>query len=634
MERWYWIELIGFDNELPDFGVESFLSRNVTTTGVSLLFSHIDFLFAKGEFLPKTACSYGGHEYNRERRRQNWTVTQLQGLVGELKKRGVKVFISSFDMTNEITDPAWLCHNRNGEARKIISPIKRIGDRLVGDEVIDRINRAIDLYGFDGVHLADGLSSNRRTIEDGDFTLSFCSDSGIDIPSELMKDDIDSYKKRREWILLNARSEWTSFISDRWAEFYDRVFEKIKKPVMFNNAWTRDSFETLYRYGLDYRRCHPKEAFAVMIEENSATRSITATCDEGGVELPLSYRTSLTYEYALMQQDIKITANGLKQIALAPISDTMEQWDALRHCPTELTRSIVRRYNNFVYRDGKFEVCSDAPLYCLSDGIPANDWQWLASVENYRIPLPLGADGFAAVCNPDTLNRELEHYCATKHYFGSDLLKSLAVGGLNMGVQLPLSEVEGFSGAKCLVVTNLNAYTHEQKLMLAKSPLPLFAIGEDTELPLKCDARYDGEYIGAALYNAHGTELKLDTLKALDKVIEYTPSANCEIWTESLSCKRVDESFFSELCRLLNTAFEADIPRDHRVKAFSFVCEDGKYVLLSNDEYVYNVCTVDTFSELDHAEALMKYKGYKVNTDKNSFTVRIPPRCAEIVKIN
>ena len=38
MERWYWIELIGFDNESSDFGVDNFLSRNVTTTGVSLLF--------------------------------------------------------------------------------------------------------------------------------------------------------------------------------------------------------------------------------------------------------------------------------------------------------------------------------------------------------------------------------------------------------------------------------------------------------------------------------------------------------------------------------------------------------------------------------------------------------------------
>ena len=165
-----------------------------------------------------------------------------------------------------------------------------------------------------------------------------------------------------KWILKNSRLEWIRFISERWAEFYNKLFEKIKKPIMFNNAWTRDSFESLYRYGLDYRKCHANEAFAVMIEENSATRAITAACDEGDVEFPLSHRKSFTYEYALMQQNIRIVTDGLKQISLTPISDTLEQWDALRHCPTELMRSIVRRYNNFVFRNGSFEVCSDAPL--------------------------------------------------------------------------------------------------------------------------------------------------------------------------------------------------------------------------------------------------------------------------------
>ena len=250
MERWYWIELIGFDNEASDFGVESFLSRNVSTTGVSILFSHIDFVFEEGELLPETACSYFAHEYNSERRRQNWTATQLKGLVKALKDRGVKVFLSSFDMTERITDPQWLTYGENGMPKRLVYPIKRIGDRYVGDEILDRIDRAIERYGFDGLHLADGLSSNRRSIENGDFSVSFCADSKIDIPDELMVDSVEFYHKRREWILKNAHVQWIKFIRDRWADFYTKVFEKIKKPVMFNNTWTRDSFEALYRYGL------------------------------------------------------------------------------------------------------------------------------------------------------------------------------------------------------------------------------------------------------------------------------------------------------------------------------------------------------------------------------------------------
>ncbi|MBE6667763.1 MAG: hypothetical protein E7607_05600 [Ruminococcaceae bacterium] len=632
MERWYWIELIGFDNESPDFGVDKFLSRNVTTTGVSILFSHIDFLFENNHVLPKNACSYGGHEYNSERRRQDWTKEQLRGLVSTLKERGIKVFLSCFDMTKSITDPAWLTYGNEGTPRHGISPIKRMGARTVGDEIIDRINIAIDFYGFDGLQLADGLSSNRRSIEIGDFSASFCADSEIKIPKELMGENTEAYVKRREWILKNARIEWTRFIADRWAEFYDKVFEKIKKPIMFNNAWTRDSFEALYRYGLDYRKCHASEAFAVMVEENSATRSITAACDEGDVDFPLSQRKNFTYEYALMQQNIRLVTNGLKQIALAPISDTMEQWDALRHCPTELMRSIVRRYNNFVFRNGRFEVCSDAPLYCLSDGIPATDWQWLASTESYRIPLP-DRVCFAAVCNPDTLDTELEHFCQRKHYFGSALLNELVMGGLNLGAQLPLNEIEDFTSANCLIVTDLNTYTEKQKQILAKAQIPVLVIGENVELPLECSAKYAGEYISIAIYNARGTDIDFAILKALDKIIEPTQPTHGEIWTEALSYRRVDGCFFSELCKILNRKFNAEISRDPEVKVFSFLCGKDKYVLLSNDEYVYNVCTVDSPSEIKTAEALMKDKGYKVRHDSHSFTVRIPPRCVEIVRL-
>ena len=634
MERWYWIELIGFDNELPDYGVDSFLSRNVTTTGVSLLFSHIDFLFEQeNEFFSPTSCSYAGHEYNRERRRQDWTAEQLRGLVDTLKLRGIKVFFSCFDMTKKITDPAWLCLQKDGTPGHIIYPIKPLYTRTVGDEILDRIVKVLDFYGFDGLHVADGMSSNRRTIEGGDFSLALCNGFKTIIPEELMTEGNEAYCLRRRWILENARAEWTEYISDCWAKFYDNLFKAVKKPIIFNNAWTRDSFEALYRYGLDYRKCHANEAFAVMVEENSAVRAITDACDEGNVEHSLEHRDIFTYEYALMQQNIRLNTGGLRQISLTPISDTMEQWDALRHCPTELMRSIVRRYNNFVFRNGHFEVCSDAPMYCLSDGIPANDWKWLSSIEGYRIPLPDRVCGFAAVFNPDALYRELEHFCKDRRYFGSALLNELSFGGLNLGTQLSLDEAVDFTKASCLLVTDLNVYTQEQKRILEKVKLPVLVIGEDVELSLECTSRYDGKYISIAVYNGKNIAPDFKALSALERIIEYTPSDHAEIWTESLSCKRVDAKFFTELCKILNEEFLSDYCEDTAIKVSSFGVGNDRYLLLSNDKHTYNVCTVNTPSSIKNAEALMKYKGYKVKIDGNRFTVRIPPRCAEIVRV-
>ena len=44
-KNWHWIELIGFDNNAADLGVSAFLSRLAESPeGVSLLFSHIDFV--------------------------------------------------------------------------------------------------------------------------------------------------------------------------------------------------------------------------------------------------------------------------------------------------------------------------------------------------------------------------------------------------------------------------------------------------------------------------------------------------------------------------------------------------------------------------------------------------------------
>ncbi len=634
MERWYWIELIGFDNEIEDFGVKAFLSRNVSTTGVSLLFSHIDFIFElEKEELSEKACSYFGHEYSRERRRQNWTKTQLKGLIKTLQSHGVKVFFSTFDMTTEITDPKMRTFNAQGSPERLVYVIKKLGEKeYVGDMVIEKIKNTLEEYGFDGLQLADGLSSNRPSVENGDFTLALCRESGIEIPCELMQNDTDCYSQRREWILENARYDWICFLAREWEAFYEKLFSAIKKPIMFNIAWTRDSFEALYRYGLDYSKCKPSCAFAAMIEENSATRAITNKRDEANVDFTLEHRAGFTYEYAMMQQNIRLMTGGLSQISLCPISDTMEQWDAIRHCPTELSRAIVKRFNNFVYRDGKFEVCCDAPHYCLSDGVPSSDWEWLATQESYRIPPPDFIDGFAAVCNKNSLYRDVKQYCERKHCFGSALLRDAVLGGLNLGAQLSLCEVEEFKSAKGLIVTDLNAYTEKEKLMLAKSPLPILALGEDTELPLAPSAQYKGKYICAAIYNTEITP-DLSVLEKLEVIREATPINHGEIWTEPLAYKSVEKSFFEELAKIINTAFELDRSSDNSVKVTSFACGKEKYILLSNDLYLYNIPRIETNREIKEAAALMKYKGYKVKTEGKTFSVRIPPKSIELIKI-
>ena len=628
MERWYWIELIGFDCDAEDYGVEAFLSRNVSTTGVSLLFSHIDFIFYDEETLPPTACSYFAHEYNRERKRQNWSKTQLRGLIAELHRRGVQVFFSCFDMTSTINDPTWLCYGNEGTPRKIVYVIKP----ALMQTVVERIAAVLETYGFDGLQLADGLSSNRLSIENGDFSLEFCAASGIPIPEKLMKDGIEAYVARKKWILRNARYEWTEYLATAWERFYEHLFNAVRKPILFNNAWTRDPFEALYRYGLDYSRCQTQKAMAVMVEENSASRAIMSAEDEGGVEHMLDYRDKFHYEYALMQQEIRLATNGLKQVSLVPISDTQEQWDALRHCPTELARSIVKRYNNFVYRDGNFEVCCDAPWYCLSDGIPSEDWKWLAKQEGYRIPKPDFIDGFVSVYNRDALRRDVKQFCEKKGYYGFSLLCELAYGGLNFSASVCLDEAIEFDCAKCLLVTDLNCYTYEEKKILSSSKLPVLVIGEDVELPMSKSTEYRGKYISVAVYG-DALDIKLPDLCALEKTIARKQTRFGEIWTEPLSHLRISPKFFRAVSVALNEGFNLDRCDDQRVKVNSFLCNGERYILLSSDYHTYCNPTVITDHGFIEAEAIMKECGYKVKSKVNQFSLRIPPRSLEIVRL-
>jgi hypothetical protein len=285
-----------------------------------------------------------------------------------------------------------------------------------------------------------------------------------------------------------------------------------------------------------------------------------------------------------------------------------------------------------VYRDGGLEVSCDAPLYCLSDGVPGSDWRWLATQESYRIPTPDFIGGYAAICNTGSLYRELEHYCRRKSYCGSALHRELIAAGSSVSVQLTLDEAQGFNKASCLLVTDLASYTDADKEKLAKTRLPLLAIGEDVDLPIPASARYDGKYISVAIYNMDNAPA-LDSLSAFDSTKRAEKISHGEIWTEPLAYRRVDRGFFAELSRIMNEALSLDTSMTPSVKITSYRHGEDKYILLSNDAHTYTLATVDTREAIGSATALMKDTGYRVRISDTRFTVRIPPRGVEIVKL-
>ena len=169
VKNWHWIELIGFDNKSSDFGVESFLSRlSEQPEGVSLLFSHIDFVndFDGGdlerELLP-CDCSYSAHKYSAERERQVWTNFELKNLISQLHKHNVKVIFSIFNFFEYVADDGKLvatsfckkhkelhCLNKDGKVyENSIHILKRFENgEYYEDYFIKKLVEVIKYYDF------------------------------------------------------------------------------------------------------------------------------------------------------------------------------------------------------------------------------------------------------------------------------------------------------------------------------------------------------------------------------------------------------------------------------------------------------------------------------------------------------
>jgi hypothetical protein len=70
-----------------------------------------------------------------------------------------------------------------------------------------------------------------------------------------MQSDKEALRARAEWIWNDRRIEWIEFWRQRWASFWQKTAAGCKRAgekVEVNQPWTRDPYEVIYRYGLDY----------------------------------------------------------------------------------------------------------------------------------------------------------------------------------------------------------------------------------------------------------------------------------------------------------------------------------------------------------------------------------------------
>lgn len=670
-EKWYWIDLIGFDCDLADYGADSFLSRTGgEVTGISLLFSDIgficDFSTADGNReLSPGHCSYGGHRYSEERERQRWTGDKLSGLVRELQKRGVTVTFSIFDFAGYNNDdgkklfsphiernPEVLCRDKNNRRLDVVDVLKRYADGgWFEDYFLGKLREVTDYYGFDGVQVADGISCPRIPVQYGDMSddiiSQFAADSGIkDAELKNCGGDRGAYKRRREYILTQRYAEFLGWKASRWERFYKKLylaFEDSGKKLLINSFWARDPFEAYVRYGIDYRTTLDGErVYALMVEDVSAVCGIYSDADRCG-HLAENKIPEYNREFLLMQQSLKACLPNVRQLTLTPIKDTQEQWNVMRDAPAQQERAIYGRNNNYFFDGGRYVSCSEGPFYCLSDSMRAEDWEYLSEKEVISRPADVAdALGFLCVFSESSLKKEAEYYLSTHDYSQTAIKYLLMSAGLTVSGTVRASDA-GKTDAPLLIV-NPQFYSAAELAALDGIKNKAVVIGAENPLKRNATAEIKGENLSVWVYGGENSGAEIaalpESLKKQDKTAKCKTGFELEkygIWTFPLKYNELPRGYFRALAAALNewASLPAVEGRGHKCAVTAFELKDGRYrLLISNNDGRYIIARIRLPFAVRKAVSLVKYKGYEIGIKEGRrLSVRIPPNGMEILEV-
>ncbi|WP_214628089.1 hypothetical protein [Paenibacillus agaridevorans] len=668
-EKWIWIELIGFDNTQNDFAVPAYLERTgFVPLAVSLLLFTPDFVHAHEgmndeTFLPIEVCSYAARPYGKERNRQVWTNYQLRNLIKELQKHGIEVYCSFFDLfrveQGETPRKSEWCGahpelyemNKSGQALTVINPLKRFKDGSYYEDFFVRDLMVVMLdYGFDGYHGADGYTSPRKSLAEADYSddmvEQFVQYGGLAAQDELTvicDNNPAKMGKRADWIWQHRRLEWIQFHGARWARLWHKIMAAIRqqgKKAYVNTAWTRDPFEALYRYGVDYKQLAATGIDGFIVESVGA--SLSAGADETEYE-PGN-------EFMSMIMMIKAYVPDTKLICLNAIQDTNEQWDALSHAPTVLERDIYSFSNVYIKGPTGLRRCSDGFMACLGDGINKDGWNWL--INRWNLGFHNAAEqlvGASLVWSDQALHESLKHYIVTRDWPAHKFATDWIARGAPVHSVVNVKDLQETTGA--IVVTNLHLlpenelndvlnYRNGSVTMLGwlteSIAQALLAAGVTIEGELNqrfCIIR--GGQTDEINYffmesNGGGANKEVERLKVLDEIND------AKSWLDSLYYSPITEQFLQRIVQtLIETAGAPQVIRNEKhIRTVVLQMNSNRWrILIRNLHMNYKSAILDAGRSIDKINILTEFPGIPIATDGSRFRLYVPGRGMVIVEL-
>ena len=677
-QKWIWIELIGFDNTKSDFGIADYLNRaGFMPDGFSLLLYWADFVLchdgSSGDSpLSPAECSYGGHEYNPERRRQEWTKNQLRAFVSAVHTRGIKVYLSFFNLDWYVTDDGRAVKSayfktdalretdRSGRPAGGINVLKKTPDGNYFEDVLtDKTIETMKYYNFDGLQIADGISSPRVTLQNGDYSDDMVrqfTDGGVRLP-DIHRCDLDRQPEklapRADYIWKNLRKEWIYFNVNRWNVFYKKFAGSISGAgfeCIFNSAWTRDPFEAMYRYGVDYRQVVKSGVIGCMVEDVGAGLSILSESDNLYL-MNDDERKKIHYEFITALMLNRAAMPGVRITPLAGIHDTTEQWGVLEHMPTLMARNVMTNLNTYAVTPNGLKSVTDGPFYCLGDNLKTHDWDFIRRLwDTGATESPVSVEGVTLVWSDERLDAELDAFITSRRTPTQKIVSELLYAGAPVSTVVRIEDLPHARGA--LLITNPDLLPgYQMESILKYDNGPVFFIGAT-------DKKFPGDFIllaeeqntfgGFRLYVKNSPEPAAPVIINNDENYLFDPINSLEacgmIWTHSLDFAPVSKNFYAA-CR----EFIIDITKAPKVEPSTIVKNGGPYepckticvntapdtcrLFVSNDDYFYNIPSIDLKRTIKTARCLTKYDGYKVNFNGSVITSRIPCRGMECFEI-
>lgn len=622
-EEHVWIELIGFDHQSSDYGVKKLLdTMGFKPAAFLLLVTSVDFVHehrgmeAEYELNP-FFCSYWGHGYNDERPRQAWTNYQLKGLVETLRSYGIQSYISMFDMlppgsafAKEHPEVMRVdCINGKLQVSECVYATKYFADGTTyADYLLEKGIKMLKDYGFDGIHLADGICRPRLPIQTADYSDQMLELAGIKVP-----DNCD----RSLCVAQNHRREWVTFCTDRWMEFLEKTvngFHDAGYLVAVNNAWQKDPMEAMYRYGVDYNLLANLPIETIVIENGAPTNAILD--DDANAGYHQSYEDrKLVHHYlrAALMMEAACFDRRIPLRPLFPVRDTMEQYDVIHHMPTALVRHSGAVFNSFLWEpDGKVSPVISGNTYCLGDGLSFDNWRFLRLCgDNAYIADPLEAKGVTVIWSQERTYREIDALINKRTWSSVKWMAELMRRGASVSKVARIEYLDAVQGDILVPNPHLMPEAELKKVKAYKGGEIIYIseFGDVSTAPDGYSPDEKTQYSGELNPVGIGFPYPLFFAEVEEQIL-----ANC---VARINRELPYVSKYEKECHV------QEIRTGENTSTF----------LIDNEEYYYAVPTVQTGRPIKSARELTKLIGYNLRIQGETFRTLVPLRGMAIVEV-